>query len=127
MNIFIFLFMIIISYNSCNSKPAQSADASGYHNKDTIKRMYSTQQPLDTIVLQLSEESKEKLISHINDSTVNLQEVKKAVFRKEVKPIEVDTMRKFRRDSVYKRLEDTEYKIKSQQKTLDSLILIKEK
>lgn len=127
MNIFIFLFMIIISYNSCSSKPAQSADASGYHNEDTIKRIYSAQQPSDTIVLQISEESKEKLVSHINESTINTQQVRKAVFRKEVKPIEVDTMRKFRRDSVYKKLEDTEYKIKAQQKTLDSLILIKGK
>lgn len=67
----------------------------------------------------------------INDTllTYELKQdtIKKTHIRKEINPIIVDTVSKYKRDKIFKQLQETEIILKNQQKTIDSILSIKRK
>jgi uncharacterized membrane protein len=101
----------------------------------------SSAQPMSAEMIRssnISQEDTNKNRNLSNNDTINVvfsyteetpqeQRVQKAILRKEVKPMEVDTLKKFKRDSVYKKLEETEIKLNMQYEKVDSIMIVRKK
>lgn len=104
--------MIFVSCNSCTSGSAQSPE-------DTIPQYQDV--PITMPVDSNWSPYRDLLASTKQDTP------KEIVLKKEIMKMEIDTTRSSKTDSMYKELEKTERGLKVQQKTLDSLIVIKKK
>lgn len=113
----VLMYMILVSCNSCTSSSAQpSQKDSTFFYVDTIKKFNGD---------SLYEPYRELLATNYQD-TNSQDTMKKIIIKKRIQPMMVDTTWS-KRDSIFKSLEKTEKVIKEQQKTLDSLIVIKKK
>ena len=115
--LFILMYMIFVSCNSCTSSSAQPPiDTLKFEQQDIIKKDDS----LNTI---------QQNLTAINYTNLDIQNdtQKKVVIKKEIQQMQVDSMQKVRRDSIYRQLEKTQKELKIQQRTIDSMIVIKKK
>jgi len=81
----------------------------------------------DTTVIYLEKETEvaiDSLVSYLEQKDAI---IKRAVFRKDIKPIEIDSTWKMKRDSSYQKLEETEKDLKGQHRQIDSLLIIRKK
>lgn len=102
---FIILFLFVVV--SCQSTTKNDVLFTDTIKCDTIITMHIQK---DTII-------KSSLII-IDEDTI-----KKPIFRKDIKPIAVDSSWRIKKDSSYQQLQKTEKIIKEQQKSVDSLII----
>ena len=114
--LFISLYMLFASYNSCTSSSAQPCIDTIYYYVDTID-VKSDSFDIQKDILAVNY----RKVVHEQDI------VKKTVISKEIHPMQIDSVYVYNRDSLYKNLEKTEKVIQGQQRVLDSLIIIKKK
>jgi hypothetical protein len=115
----ILLYMLLVSFTACTYGNAQANDthmSQTTKQDDTIKN--KVMPPSDTISVVLS--------YPVERDTV-IKQKQRAIFKKEVKPIEIDTLQRIRRDSTYKKLEKTEYQLKQQYERIDSIMSVKKR
>lgn len=117
--LFILMYMLLISCNSCTSSSAQpSNDTLQYEMQDTILKYRAD---------SVSGIQRDLVAINYRDLTPQNDTQKKVVIKKEIKQMEVDTTWRLRRDSMHQKLDKTERTIKQQQKVLDSMIVVKKK
>ena len=123
--IMIFLYMLLVSCASCLNTSANPIELTKteYALQDTNKLMYS-QYDTTVIYFQNEEITYDSLVSYLEQKDAI---IKRAVFRKDIKPIEIDSTWKMKRDSSYQKLEETEKDLKSQHRQIDSLMIIRKK
>jgi len=123
--IMIFLYMLLVSCASCLNTSANSIELTKteYALQDTNKLMYS-QYDTTVIYFQNEEITYDSLVSYLEQKDAI---IKRAVFRKDIKPIEIDSTWRMKRDSSYQKLEETEKDLKSQHRQIDSLMIIRKK
>lgn len=124
--IMIFLYMLLVSCASCLNTSANSIESPNieYMLQDTNKPAAAQ---YDTTVIYLEKETEvaiDSLVSYLEQKDAI---IKRAVFRKDIKPIEIDSTWKMKRDSSYQKLEETEKDLKSQHRQIDSLMIIRKK
>lgn len=100
--------ILLVSYNSCTPSSAQTAQNS---TQDTIYSKSVEQGDTINLVLLSPEDTVKKRI----------------IFKKDIKPIEVDTAQDTKREIIFKQLEKTEIIIQDQHKQIDSMIIVKSK
>jgi hypothetical protein len=117
------IFLIWILLTSCGMSSSQTAEYITYE-KDT-------QSSYDTTIIYLNEKNLQPIDSLISYSSVFDSRkdtiVKRTVFHREIKPMEIDSIYVIKRDSSYQKLEKTEMELKEQHRQLDSLLLIKKR
>ena len=117
--LFILMYMLLISCNSCTSSSAQpSNDTLQYEMQDTILKYRAD---------SVSGIQRDLVAINYRDVTPQNDTQKKVVIKKEIKQMEADTTWRLRRDSMHQKLDKTERTIKQQQKVLDSMIVVKKK
>jgi|ADurb_Oil_03_Slu_FD_contig_31_504742_length_566_multi_3_in_0_out_0_2 hypothetical protein len=117
--LFILMYMLLISCNSCTSSSAQpSNDTLQYEMQDTILKYRAD---------SVSGIQRDLVAINYRDLTPQNDTQKKVVIKKEIKQMEADTTWRLRRDSMHQKLDKTERTIKQQQKVLDSMIVVKKK
>ena len=117
--LFILMYMLLISCNSCTSSSAQpSNDTLQYEMQDTILKYRAD---------SVSGIQRDLVAINYRDLTPQNDTQKKVVIKKEIKQMEADTTWRLRRDSMHQKSDKTERTIKQQQKVLDSMIVVKKK
>lgn len=112
----ILMILMYMTFTSCTYSNAQM-------NND--QRVYSENTDQDTV--------KNRVLTtndtiNVISSALDTQDHKvKAVFKREIKPMEIDSTKKFKRDSIYKKLEETEQKINMQYRQADSIVTLRKK
>jgi hypothetical protein len=114
----ILMYVILTSCNSCTSCTTGAAQSPG----DT------TLQYIDSPLINTSNDT---LLNVYPDMLAeNIQDTSKNIYiKKQVSKMQIDTSRdwKAKRDSMYQELEKTEKGLKVQQRTLDSMLVVKKK
>lgn len=109
----ILMFMLFMSCNSCTSGKAQEA----------IK--FPTEYRNDVLIIDTA--TYRTFITG-NDIKILDQDTAKVIFiKKIIEPVEIDTTWNTRRETIYNQLDKTENDLKIQQKTIDSMIVVKKR
>lgn len=104
--LFFVLYLILASCNSCTPGNAQTINNVSY----------------DTVYVE-----KGDLLTFNFPDTIAQDTAKVIIIKKEIKPMEIDTTWKIRRDSLTDQLEKTGKDLKIQQRTIDSMLVVKKK
>lgn len=114
----ILIYIVLASCNACTSTNAQSKNAEilsssiELNKEDTVKNKFLSNKDSVNVVFSFPDSQDRNT---------------KAMFRKEIRPMKIDTLKKFKRDSMYKKLEENERRLNMQYKTVDSIIVARKK
>jgi hypothetical protein len=93
---------------------------------DTLDKV--SQNLYDTTVIYLSKEIEQSAKRLLKEpSSLTQDTIKRAIFKKDIKPIEVDTSWKMEREKSYRQLEKIEKDLENQHDYIDSLLIIKKR
>ena len=123
------MYFVLTSCIACMQSTTQYADEENFI-ENTLKESddQTSQSQYDTTVIYLSKEIEESAGRLLKEASFPDQDtVKKAIFKKDIKPMEVDTTWKIEREKSYRQLEKIEKDIEDQQNYIDSLLIIKKK
>lgn len=101
---------ILVIFSSCNSCTSSSAQVAQNNSQDTVYSKSVVKGDTINLILLSDQDTTKKRI----------------IFRKEIKPIEIDTIQA-NREMIFEQLEQTEMIIQEQQKQIDSMIVVKKK
>jgi hypothetical protein len=115
----ILIGLLLISCSSCTQKSSAQSSASPGNAEKLSEEALVMAKPVT--ISQDTQSFVVAVTSNLQKDTV----VKKTIFRKEIKKVEIDSTQIFKRDSLYKQLEKTEKRLIIQQQTIDSMIVIR--